>query len=321
MKIIEIPPLFGVEDVQSASPLGGGHINSTYLVSSGGAEYVLQSVNRAVFRAPEAVMANIEAIGNAFRELSPEKVTIPEFLSAGGQNFVNAGGETWRMYRYTAPYGDSSARAYLTGLSFGTFIRTVEKIELRTVISGFHSYSSYFCRAMSLEKLPDSYAKSFSELGSELDGVFTNALPMRNIHGDAKSDNIIIGERCTVLDLDTAMKGYAAVDFGDMIRSLCGAEPDMDIVREVTEGFARGTDGLLTADEVDSLYHGILWVTGELAARYAVDGFSGGERYFRDKTREQCIMRADQLTAQLKTFRKNEKELKYTINSVFDGGD
>ena len=131
------------------------------------------------------------------------------------------------------------------------------------------------------------------------------------IHGDAKADNIIFGEIPTVIDLDTVMLHYCAIDYGDMVRS---AE-DMDEVREITAGFAKGLGGLLTPAEVQSLYYGALWVTAELAMRYSTDALTG-EGYF-GKSREDCEKRCSQLRHKLDWLKENEKQIREIILKCF----
>lgn len=316
MKLTEIASLFGISDVLEISELKGGHINRTYLVTAASGRYILQSLNREVFAYPETVMRNISAVGEAFARLENSPVTVPHYLSTKGTNFLEAHGEIWRMYVYTASEENDRSSPYLMGLSFGTFIKAVngENIRLGTVIDDFHSFSRYFEK---LSRIATEKAELFKGIRERFDGIFTEKLPMRNVHNDAKADNVIIGRLCTVIDLDTAMPGYAALDYGDMIRSVCkGNAPDMTAVREITRGFAEGLDGLLTSEEIASLYYGILWAVGELSMRYYIDGI-GRNGYFKRKTPGECICRGDELYAQLCAFMEREEEICEIIGEEF----
>lgn len=316
MKLAEIASLFGVSDVSEISELKGGHINRTYLVTAASGRYVLQSLNREVFAYPETVMRNISAVGEAFSRLENSPVTVPRYLLARGTNFLEVGGEIWRMYGYAAAEKTEKSGEYLTGLSFGTFIKVVngENVRLGTAIDGFHSFSRYFEK---LSRIAPEKAELFKGIRERLDGIFTEKLPMRNVHNDAKADNVIIGRQCTVIDLDTAMPGYAALDYGDMIRSVCkGTAPDMTAVGEITRGFAEGLDGLLTGEEIASLYYGILCAAGELSMRYYIDGV-GRNGYFKGKTPGECIYRGDELYAQLCMFTDYEAEICRIIAEAF----
>ena len=293
MEIQHITALFGV-DTAEYEQIATGHINLTYLVTSGtGERYILQSLNREVFNNPEAVMLNISAAEAVFT--SEKSIAIPRFMRHNGHNYAECQGEIWRMYPYI-PDVENVEKYYHAGFAHGRFIRILsrENVELKPTIGVFHNYSAY------VEKLKavgcrDEKAEKLCELGKQLEEVFAD-VPKRNIHGDAKADNIIIGKPCTVIDLDTMMQGYAAIDYGDMVRSACA-----DSVEDLTRGFAEGLDGLLTEREVQSLYYGILWVTGELAVRYLIDVYSE-KPYFKGKTKEQCRERADSLISQLESF-------------------
>ena len=113
------------------------------------------------------------------------------------------------------------------------------------------------------------------------------------------------------------MYGYAAIDYGDLVRSVCREkEQFMMEISEVTQGFAQGLDGLLGADEKSSLYYGILWLTGELAVRYLTDAYSD-VKYFRGKSSADCLTRAKELLRQLDVFTACEDEIKEIITTSF----
>ena len=301
--LIELLERFGVENSETV-PINTGHINSTYMVTSPENRYILQSVSGKVFHDPEAVMRNITRLMDIFQ--GEELVKIPEYLAAGGKFFVRSGGEVWRMYRFTESAGKIDR--FQQGFAIGRFIQraSLANFQPEQVLEGFHDYRSYF----------QKYEKSggadpeFSRIG-EMIGESFSGVKKRVIHGDAKADNIIFGEIPTVIDLDTVMLHYCAIDYGDMVRS---AE-DMGEVREITAGFAKGLGGLLTPAEVQSLYFGALWVTAELAMRYSTDALTG-EGYF-GKSREDCEKRCSQLRHKLEWLKENEKPIREIILKCF----
>lgn len=312
MDTIKIASLFGVEDVNDIKTLDGGHINRTYLVTASDGCYVLQSLNREVFAFPEKVMGNISAVEAAFVRYGDGTVSVPHYLEADGANFVDADGEIYRMYSYTESSEVSADRNYLMGRSFGAFLRIINSggVKLHETIHDFRDFGRYYS---SLSAVSRAKSEIFTELSKELEAVFDGNLPKRNVHNDAKSANIITGRQCTVIDLDTSMEGYAALDFGDMIRSVL---PDMSAVRAVANGFAEGLCGLLTSAEVDSLYYGILWAVGELSMRYYIDGIAENG-YFKGKTPVDCIRRADELYEQLLYVKANRETISGIVHAVF----
>ena len=309
METDKIPALFGATGIREICKVKTGHINRTFIVTSDSGKYVLQSLNRKAFPDPEAVMSNIRQVEAEFRNCTD--IDVPHFLSCGDKNFARADGDIWRMYNYCegSPCKHSFYRA---GFAYGTFIRIMScsGASILHVSDGFHDFRKYFTRLTEVcpaESVPPVLTALEKRLEHCFDGV-----PLRIIHGDAKTDNILIGERCTVLDLDTVMVGTAALDYGDMVRSVCSDGISAKAVRELTQGFREGIGGLLTEAEKNSLYSGILWMTGELAVRYLTDYYSK-DRYFHGKTCEQCLIRSDELLKQLDSFLEAEAVFKSII--------
>ncbi len=280
MDIHLIPVLFGLPQPGKISELSTGHINKTYLCECGGGKYILQSLNRDIFRNPEITAENISAIEGAFEKFPDDKVFVPHYLCCDGRNYIEHNGGIWRIYDYTE--GNGSYSPYLHGYAVGRFLKVVNScgVQLKNPIE----------------------LHNFGDL----------KLPLRNIHGDTKADNIIFGEKLTVIDLDTAMQGYICADYGDMIRSVTAKEFSLSAVSEATKGFADGLDGLLTAEEIDSLYDGIVMIISELAERY-----SGGVRNFPNKTAEQCLERECELKLQLCKISDFKSEIKSAIINCF----
>jgi hypothetical protein len=306
MRTEQLPELFGVTGVTGVIEVGTGHINRTFLVTAAAGRYILQSLNRSVFTSPETVMANIAQTEQAFSGC-PD-VRVPHFLTCGGMNYASADGEIWRMYAYSE--GSEQERSlYRAGFSYGAFIRVMSTscARIEPVIPGFHDLGGYISRLREVcpeGGIPPLLISAAERLKSCFEGV-----PLRIIHGDAKTDNVIVGETCTVLDLDTVMTGYAALDYGDMVRSVCAGSICTESVREVTRGFTEGLGSLLTPRERETLYCGVLWTVCELAVRYLTDYYSP-VRYFRGRSREQCLVRSRELLAQLGDFLAAEQQFR-----------
>lgn len=272
---------FGLGDAESLSELSTGHINRTYLCEYDRRKYILQSLNCDIFRSPEIIMRNISAVESAFEKYSDEMVFVPHYLSCDGRNYIEHNGEIWRIYEYTD--GNSGYSPYRHGFAVGRFLKIVNSagIRLKNTLN-LHDFGNM-------------------------------KLPLRNIHGDTKADNIIFGERLTVIDLDTVMQGYICADYGDMIRSVTAEKFSLTAVSEATKGFAKGLDGLLTTEEIDSLYSGIVMIISELAERY-----SGGQKNFPNKTAEQCLARERELKSQLEAIESCGNEIREIINKCFE---
>lgn len=314
MKYNAVLNCFGFADASCFSELNGGNINKTVLVETEDEKkYILQTINKDVFKSPECVMANILKICKHFDlYAADEKICVPHYLSTlNGQIFLHTEGEYYRIYKYCEQQNTALiADRYKTGYAFGSYIRllSIKKLTLDTTIKNFHSISSYFSLLTSadsssqLKKIDKSIMRRLDSVNNMAERVFTVDFPKRIVHNDAKYSNVIIDSKYTIIDLDTTMKGYVATDYGDLIRSVCiGETLDINAVMEVTRGFADGLDGILTDDEIDSLYYGILYVTAELSIRYFTDYLSD-EKYFRNKTSSECLARANELLRQLNVF-------------------
>ena len=249
-------------------------------------------------------MDNIRRIEAAFAEYDASEIAVPHFIAEGDKNYAVADGEVWRMYKYISATADAAANAAAAGRAFGTFIRVMDghKLSDAPVIENFHNFDRYFSM-LTAQKGIDSYILAkLDKLRDTLGQYFPKELKKRVIHGDAKADNVIISGKMTIIDLDTAMYGYAAIDYGDLVRSVCkNGITDLSAVRDITAGFLQGLDGLLSESEVGSLYYGILWLTGELAMRYLIDSRSE-VRYFRGKSSADCLARGEELLRQLDGF-------------------
>lgn len=276
MNFLDITQKFGISDIFSVDELKSGHINKTYLINK---KYVLQSVNKDIFKKPEIIMNNISLIEQAFE--SEENISVPNYLLCSGRNYVVHDGIFWRMCEYVSGRSDYPDRNYAHGYAVGRFLRVVNT-------SGFE-----FENPINLHN-------------------FGLNLPIRNIHGDTKTDNIIFGEKITIIDFDTAMRGYICTDYGDMIRSATTDSVSLQTIKEVTQGFSEGIDGFLTNSEIKNLCSGIILVTTELFERYL-----NGKKNFPNKTHEECRERANQLSLQLNEFYRYKNEIMGIVDECF----
>ena len=270
---------FGIADIISVNELKTGHINKTYCVECRSGKYILQSLNRDIFRNPEIVMNNIVLIERAFQ--AETEIAIPHYLQCNGENYTEQGGEIWRICGYIEEKPDVACKNYLHGYAVGRFLYVVNSadFEFETPVN-LHNF--------------------------ELD------LPLRNIHGDTKADNIIFGEKTAIIDFDTAMRGYVCTDYGDMIRSVTTENLDLQAISDATRGFADGIGGIITDSEKNTLYSGIVLIIAELARRY-----HGGNRNFPNKTPEQCLEREKQLMNQLEWISGHKSDIINIINKCF----
>lgn len=260
-----------------------GNINSTFTVKyfrdGEEKEYIIQKINKNVFKCPEEVMDNIVRVTEYVRErvedkeLSTRKFVLRAFTSRD-KNLpfvIDDQGEYWRCYRFipnsiTYDTCDDLGIIERAGSAFGKFQSYLDGFDASTLniaIPDFHNtIKRYEALRTAIEKDVLGRAKSAKE---EIDAVFAfeekacllqkyldqGKIPLRVTHNDTKCNNVSFdkdtGEALAVLDLDTVMPGAIAYDFGDAIRFIANTViEDHPVIEDVSldldkyQAFAKG---------------------------------------------------------------------------------
>ena len=231
-------------------PFGNGHINDTRLVTmDNGVQYVLQKINKNVFKRPDLLMENYVGVTKFIRKKIEEMGGDPlrEVLNAipakDGKPFtIDEDGQYWRLLVYvTDSIGydkvERPEQFYDSAVSFGDFqymLRDYPAETLHETIVNFHNTPDRYRQLM--EAVEGDAKGRLAEVGAEVEfakarcefaGTLERAhkegrLPLRVTHNDTKLNNILFdtnnGKALCVVDLDTIMPGYSVNDFGDSIR-------------------------------------------------------------------------------------------------------
>ena len=251
VKIENIVAAFEVEgNVVEYVPFGNGHINDTRLVTmDNGVQYVLQRINKNVFKRPDLLMENYVGVTKFIRKKIEEMGGDPlrEVLNAiptkeGKPYHLDEEGQYWRLLVYvTDSIGydkvERPEQFYDSAVSFGDFqymLRDYPAETLHETIVNFHNTPDRYRQLM--EAIENNAAGRLSEVSAEVEfakarkefaATLENAhkegrLPLRVTHNDTKLNNILFdtnnGQALCVIDLDTIMPGYSVNDFGDSIR-------------------------------------------------------------------------------------------------------
>ena len=248
----------------TAEPYGNGHINETYLVTTGEKRFILQRVNGYVFPKPEDVMDNIERV-TAFLKAQiereggdPARETLTLVKTHQGECFTyDREGGLWRMYLFvedtvSCDLPDTPALFELSGEAFGKFQRQMGGFPADSLHETIHDFHNTPARYRQLE---DAIARNEAgrlgsvtaeiefcrqyerEVHALLDAMEAGEIPLRVTHNDTKLNNVLLdrqtGRGVCVIDLDTVMPGLAAYDFGDSIRF--GANHSAEDERDLTK--------------------------------------------------------------------------------------
>jgi aminoglycoside phosphotransferase (APT) family kinase protein len=260
------------------APVPVGHINDTFIVTTGNNRYVLQRINQIVFTKPVEVMANVVRITEhicAKMEMdAPSSASRQLAVVAtkdGGAHYQDATGNVWRMYNFieNAVTYDSLQSALLAreaARMFGWFQRMLVDLPgppLYETIPGFHNTPRRFERFQEVVKA--DAANRAKAAKTEIDFVFEHAaichvlydlvqrgeIPVRIAHNDAKINNVMFDTSTSkgvcVIDLDTVMPGLSVYDFGDLVRTATcpAAEDERDLSKvavdtQLFEALAQG---------------------------------------------------------------------------------
>lgn len=230
-----------------------GHINTTLLTrfehNGKVNDYVLQKINKNVFKHPESVMYNIVNVTEFIKEklITEGKNTDQKVLqfapATNGDYFVvDEDGDYWRLSKYivnstTFDTTDSLDILEQTGKAFGEFQQLLDGYpikDLEIIIPHFHdTINRYKIFKNILKNNPVDRVKyiqseikdylNLTKLATQICRMKEQGqLPARVTHNDTKCNNVLFdkstGEYLCVIDLDTIMPGLACFDFGDAVR-------------------------------------------------------------------------------------------------------
>ena len=298
-------------------PYGSGHINNTYRVETDkGREYILQRINKNVFKDPVSLMGNIIAVTKHLGKFtkSGESLTlVPTTYNTFWD--VDSDGEYWRMYDFITnslclQQAETPDDFMESGWAFGMFQQYLESFpaaELVETIPRFHDTPNRYKDFK--EAVKKDAADRVREVGPEIEFALQREgyshtlmdlqkkgdLPLRVTHNDTKLNNVLFDintrKAICVVDFDTIMPGLSVNDFGDSIRfgasTATEDEKDLDkvtlslpLLEAYTKGFTSACGKSLTKVEMEHLRDGAKMMTLEVGLRMLTD-YIAGDIYFK----------------------------------------
>lgn len=333
---------------------GHGHINSTMKVTTDtGAQYVLQRINKYVFRDPVRLMGNVSAVTDFLRSKVSDPRLALHFIptNAGRYYHRDRKGEFWRMYDFVGGFcldaPESEEDFYQSALAFGRFQDMLSDFPAHTLfetIPEFHNTVNRYqqlkesvaadpCGRVQNVKEELHYLMSREQRACQLQQMrLSGELPLRVTHNDTKLNNVLLDRQTRkslcVLDLDTVMPGLSAHDYGDSIRfgaaTAAEDEPDTEkmgldlhLFEVYTRGFLEAAPSL-TEKEVEVLPLGALSITIELATRFLKD-YIDGDLYFKTAYPEHNLIRARSQIALAQDMERKWDEMNRIVAEVSAG--
>ena len=333
---------------------GHGHINNTFCVTTDtGCKYVLQRINKYVFKNPIRVMANTSSVTNYLRERVEDPRMTLHFIPAkdGKYYHKSCDGEFWRMYDFvggfTLDMPESDEDFYQSALAFGRFQELLSDYPADTlyeIIPNFHNTVDRYIQFKEsvdmdivgrAEEIQEDiqFLLDREEAGGTLQKMLNaGILPLRVTHNDTKLNNVLLDtttrKSLCVLDLDTVMPGSSLYDFGDSIRfgaaTAAEDEPDtskmtldLHLFEVYTKGFLEAAPSL-TNMEVAMLPLGAYIMTLELAVRFLKDYLDGDLYFSKIAYAEHNLVRARSQMALVADMEKKWTQMNLIVAKAAD---
>lgn len=307
--------------------IGSGHIHFTYKITSHNVSYILQRVNKNVFRKPEIIASNLRVASTFLGTRFPQFVFLtPIATKAKDEMVYDEEGYPWRLFPYfpntfTIDKVATAKQAFDAAAEFGRLAKNLDAIDVNLfwpTIDRFHDLQwrwEQFQESLgnaTPERLNEaqtviSAAEEFQFLVSEYNRLIeSHDLRLRITHNDTKINNVLFdsqhGTTLCAIDLDTLMPGYYIYDLGDMIRTFVSPvdeeEKDLDkisvrseIYNAVIEGYLSEMNETLSVAEKSAIPFSGLMMTYIMALRMLTD-FLNGDVYYQVKYSDHNLVRA-----------------------------
>jgi len=309
-----ILPSFGLDPAKySLEPFGSGLINHTWKVSDGNDRYILQRINKNVFKQPRDISENLATLDAYLKSTAPDYLFAAPLPAADGKHFAEADGEFYRLQPFvknskTVNAITQTKQAFEAARQFGKFSRLLNSFDagqLKCTLPDFHNlglrvrqFQSALIRAgeekfnqaeTTIRAIEDhiAIAETYQEL------LNNEQMPVRVIHHDTKINNVLFNdndEGLCVIDLDTVMPGYFISDVGDMMRTYLSpaneeeqdlekVQINIDYFKAVYIGYVQEMGDVLTTFEKSLFIYAGKFMIYMQAVRFLTD-FLNGDVYY-----------------------------------------
>lgn len=334
-------PQYGIPvDNTTITPFGSGLINHTWKVDSLHNSFILQRINKNVFKFTDRIDHNLSILNNHFRQTAPDYLFAGPSLTLDGKPSLAYGEDLYRLQPFvknshTIDYISHADQAYEAAKQFGKFTRLLNTLpanELQYSLPDFHNLS---LRMEQFESAVENAQEEriilanaeIHEINCNQDIAFRYAslvkdqlIPLRIIHHDTKISNVLLDDNdhgLCVIDLDTVMPGYFISDVGDMMRTYLAeaTEEEQDfskiaVRREIFDAIYKGyfeeMGGELTAVEEELFSYSGRFMIYMQAVRFLTD-FLNGDTYYPIKYPLHNLKRAGNQLTLLKRYMELEE--------------
>jgi Ser/Thr protein kinase RdoA (MazF antagonist) len=295
-------------------PIYQGLINNTWKVETKNGDYIIQKINANVFKQPEDIAYNIEAIGAHLQKNHPDYLFALPIKTASGKAIIKLEGNA---YFRAFPFIKNShsinvvgtpSQAYEASKQFARFTAKLSGFhaqQLKVTIPSFHNLSLRFqqfenalkngnkARIQEAAKTIECL-KEYAYIDDEYEKIKGHPeFKIRVTHHDTKISNVLFDKEekgLCVIDLDTVMSGYFISDLGDMMRTYLSpvSEEEKDlskieirkqIYEAIIEGYLSEMGDELTQTEKEHLPFAGKFMVYMQALRFITDYLNNDAYY------------------------------------------
>lgn len=303
------------------TPINQGYINSTYKLTIGVNNYILQKINTSIFKQPEIIISNMLSVANHLKSKNYSKAII-EVIPNKNRNYLTfLNGETWRMTSFvpnSVCYDKvlSKEQAFAAASAISEFHKELNDLSINRISESIEGFLDYKKRVKDFEKVLSKGNKVRIDLAKdEIDFInrylhlinqyLSIDFPKRVVHADAKISNFLFDSEnetnvAALIDWDTMVPGNILCDFGDMIRTYSNLKVEddpnpvnnfsLENYQAVKEGFMSELKDILTEEELKAIDLTAFVVVLIQAIRFLTD-FINDDIYYHTERENQNLDR------------------------------
>src|SRR6185437_3482045 len=336
------------KNIIKIEPLNTGLINSTWKIKSSNQYFILQKINKNIFKKPRAIASNTRLIAEYLNKANPDYLFVAPVKTKANEEMVKtAADDYFRLFPFvknshTIATVEKPQQAFEASKKFGEFTKLLSNFpveKLQTTLPDFHNLSLRYQQFLGSLKtknkkrlqLSNELIQSIKEHKHIVD-TYENILQnpcfkIRVTHHDTKISNVLFDKNnngLCVIDLDTVMPGYFISDIGDMMRTYLSPvneeERDFSKIEVREEYFASIWNGYMSQmkNELNEKERKMFIYSGKYliyiqALRFITD-YLNDDIYYGAKYEGQNFVRAGNQMVLLQRLIEKEKVLQKIID-------
>jgi len=345
----EVFSAYGLDEKNAATiAIENGLINSTWKIQKGEEYFILQKINQAVFKNPNAIASNVRLIADYLQETNPRYLFVAPVKTINGEEMVKTNDNSYfRLIPFvknshTISTVEKPEQAFEAAKQFGKFTKLlshfpVEKLQI--TLPDFHNLTlryQQFSEALNTgnrKRLQNSKSlidsiEAHKNIVDTYEEILRNpSFKLRVTHHDTKISNVLFNDDdkgLCVIDLDTVMPGYFISDVGDMMRTYLSPvnEEEKDFskieVREeyfksIWDGYIGQMKNELNQEEKRHFIYSGKFMIYMQALRFLADHLNN-DVYYGARYEGQNFVRAGNQVVLLERLIEKENELQKMID-------